>query len=351
MVTVSVCMIVKNEEKVLGRCLDSLCGLAEEIIIVDTGSKDETKKIAALYTDKIYDFEWVQDFSAARNFAFSKATMDYIYSADADEVIDEENRRRFLKLKQTLLPEIEIVQMKYANQLAFNTTYNFDEEYRPKLYKRLRSFRWTDSVHESVVLEPLIFDSDIVIRHQPAESHADRDFGIFLKVIEKEGKLSKKLYEMYARELFIAGRDKDFDEAYPYFSVFAEQEASDERERKLYECVLVRCCRQKRDSVGLMKYSLKNLAEGKASSEVCYELGEFYFDLGDYREASVWYYNAAYEAECELNIHYAGDYALNKLAQCCHKLGEGQQEEAYLELARSWTRKNPGLGKAESSKN
>ena len=106
MITISLCMIVKNEERILARCLDSLKGIAEEIIIVDTGSTDRTKEIAARYTDHIYDFTWVDDFSAARNFAFSKATKEYIYSADADEVLDEENRQRFLQLNELLLPEI-----------------------------------------------------------------------------------------------------------------------------------------------------------------------------------------------------------------------------------------------------
>ena len=137
MVEISLCMIVKNEEKVLARCLDSIADLMDEIIIVDTGSTDATKEIAARYTDNIYDFEWIQDFSAARNFAFSKATKEYIYSADADEVLDEENHKRFAELKQVLLPEIEMVQMKYGNQLSHGTAYNFDEEYRPKLFRRL----------------------------------------------------------------------------------------------------------------------------------------------------------------------------------------------------------------------
>ena len=118
MVTFSLCMIVKNEAAVLRRCLSSVADLMDEIIIVDTGSDDNTKEIAAEFTDQIYDYAWTDDFAAARNFAFSKATMEYIYSADADEVVDEENRIRFRQLKQVLMPEVEIVQMYYVTQIG-----------------------------------------------------------------------------------------------------------------------------------------------------------------------------------------------------------------------------------------
>ena len=139
MITVSVCMIVKNEEDILARCLDSLQGLYEELVIVDTGSTDKTKEIAHKYNAKVYDFTWVDDFSAARNYAFKQCTKDYIYSADADEVMDSKNRERFLRLKECIDPEIEVVQMKYKNQLDKGTVYNYDEELRPKLFKRLRN--------------------------------------------------------------------------------------------------------------------------------------------------------------------------------------------------------------------
>jgi len=336
-VTVSVCMIVKNEEKVLRRCLNSLGQIADEIIIIDTGSADSTKRIASEYTEMIYDFEWIHDFAAARNYSFSKASMDYIYIADADEVLDEENRHRFLLLKQNLLPEIEIVQMKYANQLSYNTTYNFDEEYRPKLFKRVREFRWIDPVHESVALMPIVYDSDIVIQHLPTSSHADRDFITFQRAIKQHGQLSTKLYEMYAKELYIAGKDEDFEEAFPYFCNMAEQENCSERERKIYECILVRYYRILNDSSGMMKYSLKNIADGKGSAEVCYELGEYFITLKDYKEATIWYYNAAFETECELNIHYGGDYPLKRLSECYHNLGNQEQEEAFLALFNNWS--------------
>ena len=127
MTTISVCMIVKNEEKILSRCLDCLRDIADEIIIVDTGSTDNTKEIAKKYTDKIYDFEWIKDFSAARNYSLSFATKDYIYCADADEVIEPEEQKKFIALKQVLTPDIDIVQMLYTNQLQFNTVYNYSK--------------------------------------------------------------------------------------------------------------------------------------------------------------------------------------------------------------------------------
>lgn len=342
MITVSICMIVKNEENVLARCLDTIKDLAEELIIVDTGSTDGTKQIAAQYTDKVYDFTWIDDFSAARNYSFRKATMDYIYVADADEVMDEENRQRFLELKRNLLTEIEIVQMKYANQLAYNTTYNFDVEYRPKLYKRIRTFEWEEPIHENVRLSPVIYDSDIVINHMPTSNHAIRDFRSFLRVIKNEGKLSQRLYGMYARELFIAGEDRDFMDAFSYFKDFAEQEMCEEPERKIYECVLAKCYLIQKDVTGLLKYSLRNIADGKGSAEVCYLLGEYFFGLGDYKEATIWYYNAAYETECELNIHYAGDYPLKRLAECYHFLGNKEQEAAFWSLYDAWSIENKG---------
>lgn len=77
MITVSLCMIVKNEEDVLARCLESAKPVADEIIIVDTGSTDRTREIAREFTDNVCEFPWIDDFAAARNFSFSKATMEY----------------------------------------------------------------------------------------------------------------------------------------------------------------------------------------------------------------------------------------------------------------------------------
>ena len=96
----SVCMIVKNESANLADALDSFSSFADEIIVVDTGSSDNTKEIAARFTSRIYDFEWVDDFAAARNFAMSKAGKSYQLWVDADDRITQENGRRIEALKQ-----------------------------------------------------------------------------------------------------------------------------------------------------------------------------------------------------------------------------------------------------------
>ena len=99
MPSISLCMIVKNEERNLPRCLDSVQDLVDEIVIVDTGSSDATRAAALRYTHRVYDFPWRDDFAAARNFAFDQGTMDYLMWLDADDVLEEADRERFRREK------------------------------------------------------------------------------------------------------------------------------------------------------------------------------------------------------------------------------------------------------------
>ena len=335
MVTISLCMIVKNEEKILRRCLDSIKGLMDEIIIVDTGSTDSTRKIAEEYTEKVYDFEWINDFSAARNFAFSKASCDYIYSADADEVVDEENYERFRELKETLLLEIEIVQMYYGNQLSFGTIYNFDRELRPKLFKRLRTFVWEEPIHEAVRLSPVIFDSEITITHLPENSHADRDLIAFRRQTDQGKKLSARLRNIYAKELFISGTDEEFLLAEAYFTREADEGCLPEDQLKEAVSVIVKASRLRKDYLKMYRYAMKDIA-GEGVSEVCFELGEYYYEAGIYDEAAVWFYNAFHETGSILNIHYSGDFPLKRLSLCYEKMGQPDLALTYGQMAENW---------------
>lgn len=331
MITVSLCMIVKNEEAVLARCLDSLKNLMDEIIIVDTGSTDRTKEIAMQYTDKIYDFKWVDDFSEARNFSFSKASMDYIYAPDADEVLDQENQKRFRILKEAMLPEIEIVQMKYITPDEYNTVENSSYDMRPKLFKRLREFTWINPIHETVRLDPVVFDSDIEILHLPQSLHGKRDFGIFQKALKKDGGLSPSLTTMYAKELLKCGNAEDFAAASPFFKEKYMNEPSEEA-----SCVLARHYHLCGETDSFFAVSLKSVAQNSCS-EICCELGSYYFEKGDYQEAELWFYNAAFETAPVLDVSAGGIIPLQGLADCHEKLGNTELAAEYRGMADKWT--------------
>ena len=100
MLPISICMIMKNEEKNLRKCLDSIKGLAHELILVDTGSTDSTLDIAREYTNQIHHFDWIHDFSAARNYSLSLASNDWVLVLDCDESlssIDKDSLTMFMK--------------------------------------------------------------------------------------------------------------------------------------------------------------------------------------------------------------------------------------------------------------
>ena len=92
MPTVSLCMIVKDEEKNLETCLHAVKPFTDEIIIVDTGSTDGTIEIAKRNGAKVYNFAWKENFSAARNFAIQQAAGDWILNLDADHLLDCGNK-------------------------------------------------------------------------------------------------------------------------------------------------------------------------------------------------------------------------------------------------------------------
>jgi len=98
--TISLCMIVKDEAATLDRCLTSVAGIVDEVIVVDTGSTDATQAMAARHNAQVYSIDWPHDFSVARNVSLSYATCDWVLVLDGDEVLDRSAGQQLKQLAQ-----------------------------------------------------------------------------------------------------------------------------------------------------------------------------------------------------------------------------------------------------------
>lgn len=202
MFSISVCMIVKNEEKSLERILKCVSQFADELIIVDTGSTDSTTKIAKKYTEKVFFFQWVDDFSKARNFSFSKATCDYQMWLDADDVITTENIEKINQLKNTSSKDVDVYMFKYSD--------SFNEENRPsftffreRLLKREDNFKWQGFVHEVIAPMGKIEYVNIEIQHRKISvNEPKRNLKLYQKALQRGVIFSPRELYYYARELY-----------------------------------------------------------------------------------------------------------------------------------------------------
>lgn len=150
--SISLCMIVKNEEDSLYKCLTSVKGLVDEYIIVDTGSTDRTKEIASAFTDKIYTYHWDNNFSAARNYSIQHATGNWILVLDADEYVESKN---FHELK-IFLNEINYegavgIALPILNFVGSDGSAKIAESSAIRLFTRHKDFIYTRPIHEQLI--------------------------------------------------------------------------------------------------------------------------------------------------------------------------------------------------------
>ncbi len=143
----SVCLIVKNEEKNLRKCLESVLNLADEIIVVDTGSTDNTIQIAKEYTAKIFFFSWIDNFSAARNFAIEQAQKNWILMIDGDEEINTADRFYWERLLTDPKKEGYFVQIQNHGDITNNSIRN--PSFR--LFRRKAEYRYYGRIHEQIL--------------------------------------------------------------------------------------------------------------------------------------------------------------------------------------------------------
>jgi glycosyltransferase involved in cell wall biosynthesis len=158
-------MIVKNEEKYLARCLSSVNDVADEIVIVDTGSSDKTIEIAESFSAKIFHFDWVNDFSAARNFALSKCSGDWILYLDADEELNPNCIEELLKYKSHLPAGVYCSVKSLGASRSNGSVMKY-----PRIFANVPGIEFVGKVHEQIVDSlkqnkiPLV-DSSIEIVH------------------------------------------------------------------------------------------------------------------------------------------------------------------------------------------
>lgn len=205
-------MIVKNEEKNIKKCLSSAKSYVDEIIIVDTGSTDNTIKLCKHFTDKIYYLKWEDDFSAARNYSISKAKHDWILILDADEVITYFNQNEIQKM---------ITNNRFVGNVSIKSL--FDDHGSTKHYlSRVsrfihRSNSFTGNVHEQVK-DGIRVDVPIEIDHTGYYKTTKHDRNI--QLLKKELKRNPDdAYYLYQIANEYKGLDENND-ALNYFNLF-----------------------------------------------------------------------------------------------------------------------------------
>ena len=204
--TLSICMIVRDEAALLPASLSDAAQLADELIVVDTGSRDGSKAIARRYTEKVYDFSWRDDFAAARNVSFSYASGDMVMWLDADDRIDPPQRAALRVFLADCSARLVLA--------GYERPENGGVFLYPRIVRRDSGFHWEGIVHEHLTLvsgaPPLaegdVVTCDAVIRHaKPSPPNYARNIALMARVAEAEFRRSFWLCAQCYLDCILAG--------------------------------------------------------------------------------------------------------------------------------------------------
>lgn len=285
----SVCIIAKNEEKNIRRCLESLKSYNFEIVVIDTGSTDDTEKIAQQYTDRVFHFQWKNDFSSARNFAISKSTKTYVMSMDCDECIDYID----VKKLQNLLVERkkQVGRIKIRNHLTKNGTGQENTEWINRIFSK-ELFHYEGCIHEQVTAmngeEYETYQAPVVILHT----------GYDLPENERKQKAERniKLLQQELQRLLIAFLQKQD----AFVNVIDDVGLKNDDENNK------RCVQRIFSMIEAGNDLAVKLQHEEQLPYILYQLGKGYYMAGDYREACT-YFSCALSFDLNPKLEYVID--------------------------------------------
>ncbi len=281
-------MIAKDEENTIGRILKCASEFADEIIVVDTGSTDSTKNIAKSFTKKVFDFEWKDDFASARNFAFEKATCDFLIWLDADDFISSGNIEKIKSLKNSDI-DFDVCMCKYALDIDENNIPHFVFE-RERILKRSQNFKWVGKVHESICPSGKIIHSDITIEHRKIKQNKPaRNLKIYQKMKRENEEFSPRELYYYARELyynnFLSSAIKNLKKFVKISNTYPPDNLS-------AYIMLSDCFLQKNMQKHAKKVLFECLSHHNPTSELCCKLAKIFENENKIQEAIFWYNSA-----------------------------------------------------------
>jgi len=293
---ISLCLIVKNEEAVLERCIESMQGAYDELVIVDTGSTDGTMDIIKRWADIYDEFEWVDDFAAARNRAFNIATGDWLMWVDADDILREGDAAKFYERMKVHDENKDIIGVNFPyiyshESVGTGEIPNFK-------YHRLRIVRasvgkgsWTGRVHEYIK-----HDSSKTIKDDSVEFHHYRDEGkgtpntarnlrILQKVVDEATPEEKPRYLFYyGKECMYNGL---YDEAEKAFLEYIPMSNwIPEKHRAMYELSV--CYQRKGDIAKSKEYAALAIALNEDYVDPYVQLGILAYNEQRWRDVIKW---------------------------------------------------------------
>ncbi len=218
MLPISVFLIAKNEEKRIEKCLSSIASYGFEIVVVDTGSTDNTREIAAGFTPNVYSYEWCDDFSAARNFALAKINNNWAFMLDCDEWVEKIDIDELLYFMKAYPASVGAVK---RNNYAHGTLNNTDNTER--FFDR-RKFGYKGIIHEQLspksgndfpclLLHTEIGHSGYDMGEDEAAAKAERNLSLLNKQLETEGPSPYIFYQLGKGSEIIS----DYENAYKYY--------------------------------------------------------------------------------------------------------------------------------------